>query len=126
MIGTGLNRVYLPRVTPTRLARLLTLLALLFAPIVMNASHVWAAPGRSAAESNHEAMPAGHCAGLDEPDGDDESRPDADCTIACSALPAIAGLLCDPLPATRTSAPPPASASVRGLHPESDPPPPRA
>jgi hypothetical protein len=68
--------------------------------------------------------PAGHCADMDKQSGD-RAGSSIDCLIACSALPSAASeIAAHP---SAASVPRQASPAVglRGLHPESDPPPPR-
>ena len=112
----------------TRLLRLLTLIAMLFAPVSMSASHAATAmPAAPAVMADHmAAAPAGHCADMEgRQDKQGPIDPNIDCMIACSAMPAsefeveaqaiIAAFI---EPAGLTGA-------LHGLDPGSDPPPPR-
>ena len=109
------------------LARILTLFALLLAPLGMMQAHAAMPAGGGHAMSH--AMPmaggGGHCADRDRP----APRPDKssiDCTIACAGVASLSS----PVPARPS---PPVAvvveirpvATLHGLHPESDPPPPR-
>jgi len=113
--------------SPTRLLRFLTILAVLFSPISMMGGHAaMATPVASASTMDHmrAAMPAGHCADMDQ-DTKDKASPDIDCMIACSAIPATVFQV-DTHPMTVALVPPALLFSgLIGLHPESDPPPPR-
>lgn len=115
----------------TRLLRFLTLVAMLFSPISMAAGHAaMAMPAPSAAMADQMgAMPVGHCADMsgdqDKQDKSAPTGPNIDCMIACAAMPAADfSVAVHPLfvafiePARLTGA-------LHGLHPESDPPPPR-
>lgn len=111
----------------TRLLRFLTILAVLFAPISMMSGHAAMAMPAAAAHKMDQmaAMDAAdHCAGMDKQPGDQPGS-SIDCMIACSVLLAagsevaihpMAPLLIQPIPLAR---------GLQGLHPESDPPPPR-
>jgi hypothetical protein len=108
------------------LLRLLAALALVLMPLgIVSTAHATvighAAP---AASSAHCAEMSGHRHNHRPA----RPQPDcmADCAIACSALPSIAGIV--PLPglAPALRQPPALSSSVHGLHPEAATPPPRA
>ena len=111
----------------TRLMRLLAIFAMLFAPFGMIGGHAaMAMPAATSAMPDHASMmdPASHCADREEPSKD---RPGSsiDCMIACSALPsAESGVGDQTLPVALVLVFPRAT-GVAGLHPESDPPPPR-
>lgn len=113
--------------SPTRLLRFLTILVVLFSPINMMGGHAaMAMPAASASAMEHmrAAMPAGHCADMDQ-DTKDQASPDIDCMIACSAIPAT-DFQVDTHPMTVALIPPALlSRGLIGLHAESDPPPPR-
>lgn len=110
-----------------RLLRFLTLLALLIAPLRMMSAHAeMAMPAASGAAAHHTAanVPSDHCGGMDQP-GNEPPPSGIDCTIACSACPS-AETQVDGHPVAAAAEPPVAVASILlGLHPESDPPPPR-
>ena len=101
---------------------------MLFSPISMAAGHsAMAMPASSAAMADHmSATPTGHCADMSgEQDKSAPTGPSIDCMIACAAMPAADfSVAVHPLfvafiePARLTGA-------LHGLHPESDPPPPR-
>ena len=122
--STGM-RAYGPAMFALRLLRILTLFAMLLAPLGITTAHAaMTAPAMMAGSHIAAMAPAEHCGGMDQPAG---QRPDSgiDCTIACSALPALASeVAAHPLP----SAPEPSTplvGALHGLHPEFDPPPPR-
>ncbi len=109
-----------------RLLRFLTLLALLIAPLRMMSAHAEMALPASPAAGHHMAAagPSDHCGGMDE---SGKRTPDSsiDCALACSAMPgAQSELMAHP---QALAAIPPATLAdaLLGLHPESDPPPPR-
>ncbi len=113
--------------SPTRLLRFLTILAVLLSPVSMMGGHAaMAMPTPSVSTMDHMPMaaPAGHCADMDE-NSRDQADPDINCMIACSAIPAadfqvdMHPMLVSLVPTARLSSGP------RGLHPGSDPPPPR-
>lgn len=103
------------------LARLLTILALLLAPIGMLGTHAaMAAPAPEAA--------GGHCADMS---GSSEDAPEdatpasaADCMIACACVPAKGAEL-NQTPAPKTPATARPIQAVIGSNPTADPPPPR-
>ncbi len=113
----------------TRLLRILTLAAVLFAPLSMVSGHgAMAMPNSKAAtamDHGQATAPAGHCADMDQ-DGSEPASPGVDCMIACSAV-ATADFAVSSHPAAhsgvRTSS---LSALLSGLNPGSDPPPPRS
>jgi hypothetical protein len=108
-------------------ARILTLLALVVAPLGMMQAHAATPIGgdHSASKAMATTASGGHCADRDRhaPQPDKAS---IDCTIACAGVAS----LFTPVPARPTA---PVSvvveirpvATLHGLHPESDPPPPR-
>jgi hypothetical protein len=113
--------------SPTRLLLFLTIFAVLFSPVSTIGGHAaMALPAPSALTMDQMQMtaPAGHCADMDE-DSKDRSDPDINCMIACSAIPA-ADFQVDMHPNLVSLVPPARlSSGLRGLHPGSDPPPPR-
>lgn len=114
----------------TRLLRLLTMVAMLFSPISMAGGHAAmampAAAAGSMADHMSAAAPAGHCADMDkQTDKGGPTAPNIDCTIACSAMPsADFEVEARAMPAGFIE-PEPLATALHGLHPESDPPPPR-
>lgn len=120
---------YLGRMSLTRLLRLLAIFAVILSPLSMASGHAaMAMPAASTTMADHMAppAPAGHCA--DMPSQKDESGPPAsnvDCLIACSTLPTLAfEVEAHPVLASFDE-PAALVAALHGLHPESDPPPPR-
>ena len=109
------------------LARILTLLALLLAPLGMMQAHAAMPAVTGPATSHAMAMPggAGHCADRDQP-APQPDKASIDCTIACAGVASLS----TPVPA-RSAIPATVMVEIRpaatlhGLHPESDPPPPR-
>jgi hypothetical protein len=107
-----------------RLIRILTLLALLIAPLGMVGEH--AAMAMPAASGGHAQThaPAGHCGDMD---GESRSRssPNIDCMIACSAMHS-ADFVVDAHSAAPAPIEPGRLAPVpRGLNHAAEPPPPR-
>jgi hypothetical protein len=116
---------YLPDVAATRLLRFLTLFALLLAPLGMMRAHAaMAMPAQGhSAHAMGLAAPS-ECGGMDQPSKQVPAS-SIDCTIACSVL---AGGVVEVAAHPVSAAPAPsflATLSLRGLTPESDPPPPR-
>lgn len=108
------------------------MLALLFAPLGMIGGHA-AMAMPAAAQASHHAQAVDqppHCAEMGGMAQDEDGTPDGDrspidCTMSCSALPALAGAVADQPPAPAMARSPALHGLVRGLHPESDDPPPR-
>jgi len=106
-----------------RLLQLLALLAMVLAPLGMMSTHAaMAAPAPVA--NVHHGSGTDHCAGLDQP-----ARPKPvsciDCIMVCAGLPAAqSDVAAHPL-ATAVLPRLPLEQRVNGLHPESEPPPPR-
>lgn len=113
----------------TRLLRFLTMIAILFSPLSMASGHAamaMPAPSASAMEHKQAATPAGHCADMNtDRDTGDQSRVDIDCMIACSAIPAADFEVETHAMAAAFLEPGRLVSALHGLHPESDPPPPR-
>jgi len=113
--------------SPTRLMRFLTVLAVLFAPLGMLGGHAaMALQATPQATMDHAGRmePAGHCADR-EKQSQDRPMSSIDCMIACAALPTPESETPDhPLPAA-IDRPVSLATGLHGLHPESDPPPPR-
>lgn len=112
----------------TRLWRVLTILAVLLAPLSMMGGHAAMAMPSPAASSvmdhGQAGSPAGHCAEMDQ-DKTGQTSPSIDCMIACSAVPAAEFVFASH-PAVHGVMQIAALASLLpGLHPESEPPPPR-
>jgi hypothetical protein len=134
MIATKSPRSYLAGVPWMRLLRLLTIVALLLAPLTMVSEHAamaMPAPVAADAETHHmgSAGQSEHCAGMAER-SDDDTAPQSDCmtdcAIACSAIPPLRSEMAAHDPIVALVEPLPLVAGIDGLHPESDPPPPRA
>ena len=106
-----------------RLVRILALLALVLAPLGMMGAHpAMATP--AAAVAPHHGLASDHCAGMDQPE---KPKPVSciDCIMVCSGLPvAQSDIAAHPL-ATAPLPRLPLEQRVDGLHPESEPPPPR-
>jgi hypothetical protein len=102
------------------LARLLTILALLAAPVGMLSGHAaMAAPGVS----------GGHCAEVTEAhdQAPEHAAPavSVDCAIACACVPPIGAQLAEAPPLADRAAATPPIAFVAGFNLTADPPPPR-
>lgn len=109
--------------------RLLTLFALLFAPLGM----LGGAPAKAAMPSAGESVGSGHC---DEPVASHEQAPDEqapaksldclmDCMVLCSGMPSVSIQLVEPMlpaPMIMLAA---RSAPVCGLSPQAEPRPPQ-
>jgi len=111
----------------TRLIRILAILAVLFAPLGMMSEHaaMAVAPSAQPVMGQMAAMDmAGHCADMDK-QSQDQPGSGIDCMIACSALPSTEGaVIARPMTASVLQKIP-VMEGLNGLHPESDPPPPR-
>ncbi len=126
-VASAFGSAYLGRMSLTRLLRLLTIFAVIFSPLSVASGHAaMAMPAAPTSTDHTSAASASHCADMDgQKDKGGQRAPSIDCMIACSALPTLdfeieahsmpAGFL---EPALFISA-------LHGLHPESDPPPPR-
>lgn len=105
--------------------RVLTLLAVLLAPLTMMSSHAAAAPMPMAhAMGGADAM-AGHCPSAG--DEQDKQKPAAsiDCTIMCSAMPAGGNVFPARIAMPALDLVQPVEIGGHGLNPAADPPPPR-
>jgi hypothetical protein len=126
-VATLIARAYSPAMVALRLLRVMTLFALLLAPFGMMRSHAaMVLPAASVAPGHHmdPAAPADPCPGMDQP-AEDRPASNVDCMIACSAMPSLeSGIAIHPILAATMPRPSPAGV-LHGLHPESDPPPPR-
>jgi hypothetical protein len=113
-------------VTAVPLIRFLTIFALLLAPIGMARLHsAQAMSGDVSIAASEDAAPKGHCAGMSG-ELPDQPQTDLDCTIACSAVPVVAGAIPAPAPVLAMDQPLPREEAQRGLTLGFDPPPPRA
>jgi len=125
VIADGTSQAYSSAMVLPRLMRVLTLLAVLLAPLTMMASHASAAPMPvTHAMSEASAMP-GHCPPTGEEQDRQKPTPNIDCTIMCSAMPAVdtafaAQIIVPPLDLVQ-----PVEFGGHGLNPSADPPPPR-
>lgn len=131
MIASRARAPYLSGMTAARLVRLLTIFAVLLAPLSMVGERAaMAMPAGPEASAHHSAGPsrAGHCAEMSG-QSEDEKAPDTqcliDCAIACSAIPAGGSQMADQSMPVVMVQPQPLVGRLSGLHPESDPPPPR-
>lgn len=118
---------YLTRMTPTRLLRFLTMIAMLFAPLAMSGSHAamaMPAPAAMAPMSGHEAAAADHCADMGGASKDLPTA-DIDCMMACAAMPSALSEVAAYSVAAALPPPLALASGVHGLHPESETPPPR-
>ena len=128
VIATRSRTAYLPRMVARRLVRFLTMLALLLAPLGMVGQHAAMAIPGTAQAAEHYAENADHCAGMSS-ESEDEGSPNTgclvDCAVACSAIPALGSEIADQPIALALAQRLALISRVTGLHPESDPPPPR-
>lgn len=102
-----------------RLVPLLTLLALLFAPLGRTAAAEAAMPAHAAS-----AM-AAHCSDMAAPAQDDQERSVIDCMIACAALAPPVSSPLDEIAAELMRGEGTAPATFPGISLQFDPPPPR-
>ena len=110
----------------TRLLRILTILAVLLAPLGMLGGHpAMATPAPSDPAMSHMAIdPAGHCADIDK-QSKDQPGSSIDCMIACSVLLTAENVLSVHPVAISPRQPRTLAVVLNGLHPEWDTPPPR-
>lgn len=130
MIAHRSSRPYVAAMILSWLMRVLTLLAVLLAPLTMMASHAQAsAPAAHGMAVAHDMAGAGGTPGHCPPAGEkqDEQQPAAnvDCTIMCSAMPATGGAMSAQLVLAGPDPVQPLEAGGHGLNPAADPPPPR-
>ena len=136
-IAPGLVRTYLLLMPLASILRFLAIIALVLMPIgMMPGNHAMAASHHAQASAPHHPAsaqaPATHCADMAEVrDGERHHAPapqqpdrSAECAIACSALPSVAGIMAAP-DVTPAVIHPLALAARRGLTPEATTPPPR-
>ena len=127
-IATPPRGGYLPHMVALRLMRFLTLFALLLAPFGMMSAHAQMAAPESAAVGHHmsAAGSSDHCGDRDSDSSDEKQRPSGiDCTIACSAVASVEATIVAHPHAAVPAPPITLAATLHGLHPESEPPPPR-
>lgn len=133
MIASRPREAYLRPMVAGHLVRMLTMLALLFAPLSMMSGHAAMAMPTGASASHHEQNTdqSAHCAEMagqsQEDDGDGSSPGDCltDCAVACSAIPAPGSAMADQPMAPAMAQPLPLVGRISGVHPESADPPPR-
>jgi hypothetical protein len=122
-VATSPRGAYFGAMSASRLIPFLALLALVLAPLgMMDAHAAMAAPAPGLAA--HHGQSSDHCAGMDQPE---KLKPVSciDCIMVCSGVPvAESGVAAHPL-ATAPLPRLPLEQRVHGLHPESEPPPPR-
>ena len=136
-IAPGPVRTYLPLMPLASILRFLAIIALVLMPIgMMPGNHAMAASHHAQAAAPHHPASAQalatHCADMAEVrDGERHHAPapqqpdrSAECAIACSALPSVAGIIVAP-DMTPAIVHPLALASRQGLSPEATTPPPR-
>ena len=113
--------------TPVRFLRFTLMIAILFASIGMVGGRAaMAMPDAGAADSasyHQMAGSIGHCGDQKQKD---QSGPEIDCMMACSGLLAANFDITSDAIFPATIPPAPHAHGHRGLHPESDPPPPRS
>jgi len=122
-VATTAGGAYFRAMFAARLVRILALLALVLAPLGMMGAHPAMATPNPAVAALH-GQGSEHCAGMDQPE---KPKPVSciDCIMVCSGLPvAESDVAAHPL-ATAPMPRLPLEQRVHGLHPESEPPPPR-
>ena len=133
MIARRSRAAYVPAMVVRHLVRVLTMLALLFAPLSMMSGHAaMAMPVAADAASHHKeaGSSSADCGEMGSESQDDDVGSTlgdclTDCAVACSAIPALGSAMADqPLPPAMDQ-PLPLLGRVRSLHPESTDPPPR-
>lgn len=124
-VATGFGEAYFGRMPATRLLRILTLCAMLFASFSMaSGGHAAKAAPVPAAMQAMPAHGGGHCTGGEEQRSTPDS-PSIDCLIACAGLPTIMPAF-DHAPALTAELPAiPLERRVSGRNPEDELPPPR-
>lgn len=131
MIASASAEDYLRPMVARPLVRILTMLALLLAPLSMIGGHAAMAMPAAAASVSHQSETgdqSAHCAeipGETEHEGSSPGGCLTDCAVACSAIPALGSSVTDRSMAPAMAQPLPPVGGVRGLHPESADPPPR-
>lgn len=133
MIATLFPQNYLRTMVARRLVRILTVLALLLAPLSMVGEHAaMAMPATAAPPSHHEqaADQSAHCSEMagdtqDEDKGSSSGDCQTDCAVACSAIAPLGNAVADQLVVPAIARPLALVSRIAGLHPESDDPPPR-
>ena len=122
-VATDRRAAYFTAMLVARFVRLLALLALVLAPFGMLGTHpAMAMPAPAVAAHHNQASE--HCVGMDQPE---KPKPSSciDCIMVCAGLPAAeSDIAAHPL-ATAVLPRLSVEQRVRGLHPESEPPPPR-
>jgi hypothetical protein len=105
------------------LASLLVALALFFSPLAMSSDGGMAMAHATAVEKTGMK---GHCSQTEAPDDSDPSTEQAmDCMSACSAVPPIQPMMMDGVDLPKTLPIAVKSATMAGIPPESETPPPR-
>lgn len=103
------------------LSSMLVAMALLFSPMVMTSGEAMAAPHSSATAIGMDD----HCAETDAPSGDDQSKAMADCTVTCSMFVAVEPKIDDDGPLAEEDVFLTKYATLIGIRPEGEKPPPR-
>ncbi|MDT9600860.1 hypothetical protein [Sphingosinicella rhizophila] len=130
-VATFRPLAYLPLMLATRLMRIMTIMAVLLAPLGMiGGTSVQAATHHPASATTHhaEAMPGmDHCAGMQKGDDKSKSHPaqQHDCMMACAAIPSFGSDVPAKPMAPSAIVPIPLARSGHGLNPEAATPPPR-
>ena len=113
----------------TRLLQLLAIFAVILSPLSMASAHAATAmPAATTSMAAHmaDSAPVGHCPDMPgQEDTGGQPAPNIDCLIACSALPSLAFEVEGHPHLPSFVEPGSLAADLHGLHPESDPPPPR-
>ena len=100
---------------------LLVALALLFSPLAMTGGGAMAAPHASMVATGMD----GHCAGADAPSDNDHWDAMAECAVACTSFVAVDAAISDNVPPIKQEVLVSEYASMIGVRPEGETPPPR-
>lgn len=128
LVATEGSVAYAAAMLGVRLLQLLALLAMILAPVGMATGHDGMAAPVATAHHVTE-MAADHCTGMDQPGDRKPMNPQPpsciDCSMVCAGLAAVDSQVALHPVAAASLPRIPLEDAVQGLHPESDPPPPR-
>lgn len=125
VIATCGIHAYCAGMVLARLTRVLTLLAVLLAPLTMMASHASAAAVPMAHTMSDSGDMPGHCPASGDEQGKQMPAPNIDCTIMCSAMPTGDNAFASQIDLPDLDLVQPIELGRHGLNPSADPPPPR-
>ena len=124
-IASRRGRAYCAGMILPRLMRVMTLLAVLLAPLTMMASHASAVPMPMAHAMGEPSAMSGHCPPAGDEQDEQTPTPNIDCTIMCSAMPAVDTAFAAEIIALALNLVQAGEFGGHGLNPSADPPPPR-